>query len=200
MPRLPHQTRLPLQPTPSHPPSQPKKKNWRKFNPTTRATDALLGAFAAACAAQNVVIAASTNAAGEIEIASAALGAGAADGVNVWDVVGAVAPRIFGECTSVAAAKGGHAKGTEPAVLLRHTTSGSFLVASRSKTNLRGFVCQKGRPNGLNASSWEACRIDTKFAKTFETPAKGFVEGTTVKYDGQLYEVAGYTTNGWRTH
>jgi hypothetical protein len=120
--------------------------------------------------------------------------------VAIGQIVGAVAPRIFGECTSVAAAKGGHAKGTEPAVLLRHTTSGSFLVASRSKTNLRGFVCQKGRPNGLNASSWEACRIDTKFAKTFETPAKGFVEGTTVKYDGQLYEVAGYTTNGWRTH
>ena len=129
-----------------------------------------------------------------MEIASAEPGPGAAAGVVPWAIVKDVAPGIFGQCTSVAAAKGGHASGTRPTVLLRHSTSGCFLAASQRN---RSFRCQKGRPNSLNANSWEACGITTQTTKSFPPPSKGFVVGTTITYDGQLYKVAGFSSKGW---
>jgi hypothetical protein len=171
--------------------------HWSKFAPTERPTDERLAALTAACATQHVVITASTNHKGEIEITKALLGPGAAAGVSPWAVVEAAAPRIFGQCTSVAAAKGGHARGTMPAVLLRHSTSGCFLVASQSSERVGAYKCQKGTAKSLNANSWDACGITSKMCKTFKQPPKGFVVGTTITYSEQLYQVVGFSNKGW---
>ena len=90
--------------------------NWKKFTPTMRPTDERIAAFTAACAAKGVLVMATANDEGHVEIARAGPGPGAAAGIVPWAVVKAAAPGIFGPCTSVTAAKG-HNKGTMPMVL-----------------------------------------------------------------------------------
>ena len=171
--------------------------NWSKFAPTVRPTDERLAALTAACAAEGVEVVAAANDKGHVEITKAVLGPGSAAGVSPWAVVKAAARRIFGPCTSVTAAEGGHAKGTLPAVLLRHSTSGCFLVASQSSGSARAYRCQKGTAKSLNANSWDACGITTTMSKTFKRPPKGFVVGTTITYSEQLYQVVGFSNKGW---
>ena len=172
--------------------------HWSQFAPTKRPTDERLAALTAACAAEGVEVVAAANDKGHVVITKAVLGPGSAAGVSPWDVVKAAAPRIFGPCTSVTAAEGGHAKGTMPAVLLRHSTSGCFLVASQSTKGREGaYVCQKGRPKSLNARSWDACGITTTTGTTFKQPPKGFVVGTTITYSEQRYQVVGFSNKGW---
>ena len=84
----------------------PYKQDCR-FTASIRASPELLARFTAACAARDVVVVAAANAKGAIEVTRAGLSAGAPAGVIPWDVVKAVAPAVFGRCTSVAAAKGG---------------------------------------------------------------------------------------------
>ena len=67
----------------------------------------LLARFTTACAAKGVVVVAAANAKGAVKVTKAELSADAPAGVIPWDVVKAVAPAVFGRCTSVAAAKGG---------------------------------------------------------------------------------------------
>ena len=73
---------------------------------TNRPTHALFEAFAAACAAKGVLVVATANDEGHVEIARAEPGPGAAAEVVPWAIVKAVAPGIFGPCASVAAAEG----------------------------------------------------------------------------------------------
>ena len=68
----------------------------------------LIAAFTAACAKEHLTVKAAITD-GAVEITSAVLGAGADAGVTPWAVIKAVAPDIFDECTSVAAAKGADA-------------------------------------------------------------------------------------------
>ncbi len=65
-----------------------------------------IAAFTAACAAKGVLVVATANDEGHVEIARAEPGPGAAAGVVPWAIVKAVAPGIFGPCASVAAAEG----------------------------------------------------------------------------------------------
>ena len=171
--------------------------HWSKFAPTKHPTDEQLAALTTACAAEGVKVVAAANDDGHVEITKAVLGPGSAAGVSPWAVVKAAAQRIFGPCTSVAAAEGGHAKGTLPAVLLRHSTSGCFLVASQSSERVGAYKCQKGTAKSLNANSWDACGITTTTAKTFKQPPKGFVVGTTITYSEQRYQVVGFSNKGW---
>ena len=75
---------------------------WKKFTPTKPPTAERIAALTAACAAKGVLVVATANDEGHVEIASAEPGPGAAAGVVPWAIVKDVAPGIFGQCTSVA--------------------------------------------------------------------------------------------------
>ena len=79
-----------------------------------------LAQFTTACAAENVEVIAAANAKGAVVITKATRSAGAPAGVLPWEVVKAVAPAVFGRCTSVAAVKGG-AKGGAPRTISTNT-------------------------------------------------------------------------------
>ena len=78
----------------------------------------LLARFTTACAAKGVVVVAAANAKGAVKVTKAELSADAPAGVIPWDVVKAVAPAVFGRCTSVAAAKGGRSTIVQPSTAM----------------------------------------------------------------------------------
>ncbi len=78
-------------------------------------------------------------------------------------------------------------------VLLQHTISGMYLVASRIGTKPT-FRCQRGTQ--LNTDSWASCGITTETAKVFAEPAQGFKVDNCHMYDNQSYKVVGYSATG----
>jgi hypothetical protein len=87
----------------------------------------------------------------------------------------------------------GHGHGTQDMVLLQHTISGKYLVASRMGAKPT-FLCQ--RCTQLNKDSWESCGITTKTGKVFAEPAQGFKVDDCHFYDNQSYKVVGYSATG----
>jgi hypothetical protein len=78
-------------------------------------------------------------------------------------------------------------------VLLQHTISNKFLVASQMGAKPT-FLCQRGTQ--LNKDSWESCGITTKTGKVFAEPAQGFKVDDCHFYDKQSYKVVGYSATG----
>ena len=80
-------------------------------------------------------------------------------------------------------------------VLLQHTISNKYIVASRRGIGkMNTFLCQ--RCVKLNDDSWESCGITTETTKVFAEPAQGFKVDDCHNYDKQSYKVVGYSATG----
>ena len=79
-------------------------------------------------------------------------------------------------------------------VLLKHVSTKSLLVASSVKGG-NSFQCQ--RATARNMSSWGVIGFKNKTTMTFEQPAGGFRAGKRVELRGEIYDVMGFSSDGW---